>query len=198
MEYSANKARERVLFADIRSNPYNFPEPLNSPRTLAAYGRIGPHCFANRKSQANASGSWRKFERHFRMKIFAWHLEASLVTRPTFQLPFIRLGLVPPTATRSYRGEPYPNTPPIRLSLVSVQIRNSQRFSIEPTSDRRTFAKRRFYRASPTKVTKLSAIVRLLKISLFFLAFESLVFLFVATATFDTRLHSKWLVFREE
>lgn len=58
------------------------------------------------------------------------------------------------------------------------------------------FAKRRFYRASPTKVTKLSAIICLLEIPLFFLAFESLVFfffffLFVATATFDTRLHSK-------
>lgn len=55
------------------------------------------------------------------------------------------------------------------------------------------FAKRRFYPASPTKVTKLSAIVCLLEIPLFFLAFESHVFffLFVATATFDTRLHSK-------
>lgn len=56
------------------------------------------------------------------------------------------------------------------------------------------FAKRRFYPASPTKVTKLSAIVCLLEIPLFFLAFESLdffFFLFVATATFDTRLHSK-------
>lgn len=159
-------------------------------------GGIGPHCFANRKSRANANGSWRKFEEHFRMKILAWHLEAPLVTRPTFELPFIRLGLVPPTATRSRRflsprRVTHPNTPPIRLPLVSVQTRNSQRFSIEPTSDGRMFAKRRFYRASPTKVTKLSAIICLLEIPPFFLAFESLVFLFVATATFDTQLHSK-------
>lgn len=156
-------------------------------------GGIGPHCFANRKSRANANGSWRKFEEHFRMKILAWHLEAPLVTRPTFELPFIRLGLVPPTATRSRRFLSSRRALPreIRLPLVSVQIRNSQRFSIEPTSDGRMFAKRRFYRASPTKVTKLSAIICLLEIPPFFLAFESLAFLFVATATFDTRLHSK-------
>lgn len=114
IRWNIPRVKPGVLFPDIRLNPYNFPEPLNSLWNALAPSRICPLFLptGNQKVMRTAPGenSWKIFQ----MKILARHLEALVVTRPTFKLPFVHF--VPWTKLArdapSYHKEPERNNSP--------------------------------------------------------------------------------------